>query len=71
MISKHLKDIKRLLKAYHKKYNWEGKPVKKETKKRKKIRIMRLDRDQVKIAKGLGVPLIPLKKRKKRKNGSR
>lgn len=36
MISKHLKDIKRLLKAYHKKYNWEGKPVKKETKKRKK-----------------------------------
>lgn len=36
MISKHLKDIKKLLKAYHKKYNWEGKPVKKETKKRKK-----------------------------------
>ncbi len=36
MISKHLKDIKKLLKAYHKKYNWDGKPVKKETKKRKK-----------------------------------
>ncbi len=32
MISKHLKDIKKLLKTYHKKYNWEGKPVKKETK---------------------------------------
>jgi hypothetical protein len=29
MISKHLKDIKKLLKAYHKKYNWEGKQVKK------------------------------------------
>jgi hypothetical protein len=29
MISKHLKDIKKLLKAYHKKYNWEGKPSKK------------------------------------------
>lgn len=72
MISKHLKDIKRLLKAYHKKYNWEGKPVKKETKKRKKMRIIRLDRDQVRIAKGLGVPLVPItKKRKKRKNGSR
>ena len=36
MISKHLKDIKKLLKTYHKKYTWEGKPVKKETKKRKK-----------------------------------
>ena len=71
MISKHLKDIKKLLKAYHKKFDCFGKPVKKETKKRKKMRIMRLDRDQVRIAKGLGVPLIPLKKRKKRKNGSR
>jgi hypothetical protein len=38
MISKHLKDIKKLLKAYHKKYNWEGKPVKKKLKKeRRKI----------------------------------
>jgi regulator of replication initiation timing len=36
MISKHLKDIKKLLKAYHKKYNWEGKPVKKETKKERR-----------------------------------
>ena len=36
MISKHLKDIKRLLKAYHKKFDCFGKPVKKETKKRKK-----------------------------------
>jgi hypothetical protein len=40
MISKHLKDIKKLLKAYHKKYNWEGEPVKKETKKRKEEKIM-------------------------------
>jgi hypothetical protein len=36
MISKHLKDIKKLLKAYHKKFDAFGKPVKKETKKRKK-----------------------------------
>ena len=68
MTSRYLTAIRKLLKAYHKKYDAFGKPVKKETKKRKKIRIMRLDRDQVKIAKGLGVPLIPLtKKRKKRK----
>ncbi len=68
MTSRYLKAIKKLLKAYHKKYNWEGKPVKKETKKRKKMRIIRLDRDQVKIAKGLGVPLIPLIKKRKKKN---
>ena len=36
MISKHLKDIKKLLKAYHKKFDCFGKPIKKETKKRKK-----------------------------------
>jgi hypothetical protein len=36
MISKHLKDIKKLLKAYHKKYTWEGKPVKKPTKKKRR-----------------------------------
>jgi hypothetical protein len=40
MISKHLKDIKKLLKAYHKKHNWEGKPVKKETKKKKEEKVM-------------------------------
>jgi hypothetical protein len=36
MTSRYLTAIRKLLKAYHKKYNWEGKPVKKETKKRKK-----------------------------------
>lgn len=35
MISKHLKDIKKLLKAYHKKYNWEGKLIKKPTKRKR------------------------------------
>ena len=35
MISKHLRDIKKLLKAYHKKYNWEGKPIKKPTKRKR------------------------------------
>jgi hypothetical protein len=34
MISKHLRDIKKLLKAYHKKYTWEGKPVKKTKRKK-------------------------------------
>jgi hypothetical protein len=36
MISKHLKDIKKLLKAYQKKYTWEGKPVRKPTKGKEK-----------------------------------
>ena len=36
MISKYLKDINKLLKAYHKKFDAFGKPIKKETKKRKK-----------------------------------
>ena len=67
MTSRYLKAIKKLLKAYHKKYDAFGKPVKKETKKRKKTRIMRLNIDQLRIAEGLGVPLIPYKKRKKRK----
>ena len=35
MISKHLKDIKKLLKAYHKKYDCFGKQIKKPTKKKK------------------------------------
>jgi hypothetical protein len=35
MISKHLKDIKKLLKAYHKKYTWEGKPLKNQPKVKK------------------------------------
>ena len=35
MISKHIKDIKKLLKAYHKKYDVFG-GKKKETKKRKR-----------------------------------
>ena len=35
MISKHLRDIKKLLKAYHKKYTWEGKPVRKSTKRKR------------------------------------
>jgi hypothetical protein len=67
MTSRYLTAIRKLLKAYHKKFDCFGKPAKKENKKRKKIRIMRLDRDQVRIAKGLGVPLIPIKKRKKKK----
>ena len=36
MISKHLKDIKKLLKAYHKKFDCFGKPIKKETKIRRR-----------------------------------
>lgn len=35
MISKHLRDIKKLLKAYHKKYAWDGKPIKKTTKRKR------------------------------------
>ena len=44
MISKHLRDIKKLLKAYHKKYTWEGKPVRKPTKRRKNGRHKRSSR---------------------------
>ena len=36
MISKNLKDIKKLLKAYHKKWDCFGKPIKKQTKKRRR-----------------------------------
>ncbi len=36
MISKHLKDIKRVLKAYHKKWDCFGKPIKKPTKRKKR-----------------------------------
>ena len=35
MISKHLKDIKKLLKAYHKKYNALGEQRKKPTKRKR------------------------------------
>lgn len=35
MISKHLKDIKKLLKAYHKKYNAMGEQKKKPTKRKR------------------------------------
>ena len=36
MTSRYLTAIRKLLKAYHKKFDCFGKPVKKETKKRKK-----------------------------------
>jgi hypothetical protein len=36
MISKHLKDIKKLLKAYHKKWDCFGKPIKKPTKRKRR-----------------------------------
>jgi hypothetical protein len=36
MISKHLKDIKKLLKAYHKKFDCFGKEVKKPTKRKRR-----------------------------------
>ena len=36
MISKHLKDIKKLLKAYHKKYDALGNQRKKPTKRKRK-----------------------------------
>jgi hypothetical protein len=36
MISKHLKDIKRLLKAYHKKWDCFGKRIDKPTKRKKR-----------------------------------
>jgi hypothetical protein len=35
MISKHLRDIKKLLKAYHKKWDCFGKPIKKPTKRKR------------------------------------
>jgi hypothetical protein len=35
MISKYLKDMKKLLKAYHKKWDCFGKPVKKSTKRKR------------------------------------
>jgi hypothetical protein len=35
MISKYLKDMKKLLKAYHKKFDCFGKPVKKSTKRKR------------------------------------
>ena len=35
MISKHLKDMKKLLKAYHKKFDCFGKPIKKPTKRKR------------------------------------
>jgi len=34
-MSKHLKDIKKLLKAYHKKWDCFGKPIKKLTKRKR------------------------------------
>ena len=36
MISKHLKDIKRLLKAYHKKWDCFGKPITKPPKRKRR-----------------------------------
>ena len=47
MISKHLRDIKKLFKAYHKKYTWEGKPVRK----------LKLTKEQIKLAKKIGIPI--------------
>lgn len=38
MISKHLKDIKKLLKTYHKKFDCFGKLVKKPTKRKRNAR---------------------------------
>ena len=38
MISKYMRDIKKLLKAYHKKYDCFGKPTKKPTKRKRNAR---------------------------------
>ena len=65
-MNSYKKAIAKLLKAYHKKWDCFGNK-RRQTKKRKKIKIMRLNIDQLRIAEGLGVPLIPYKKRKKRK----
>ena len=44
MITKHMKDIKKLLKAYHKKWDCFGKPISKKKSKKRNRKKSRLSR---------------------------